>query len=291
MRRLSLSILLLIISTGVFSATPSFNCKKATGYAEKTICSSDELASLDRKLDAMFFELVKVSELPDEFKKVQTDWLRSRNTCKTEECLRKMYLNRIEALMKYTSAYARERSRRGDRINQCNGSYYIRAWAQARNPGQVKIKVGEVALRENSSDYVYEVYSNCISRSDEKVKNPCFTEIVETNKASGQCYKVVARNLAGSMNAGTIDEVLILNKLPGYLQSPADGAESYMNGYRYIKTINKYPCRHEYIENKYNVNGNFSKEEIFYGYSAHSRQYEFMAKTETRYCQLFERKR
>lgn len=77
---------------------PSFNCQKAKGYVEETICSTVKLGALDTKAahaysSAKFFAMDK-----DQFYKAASDWRKRRGKCTTEECIEQVYLDRIQYL-------------------------------------------------------------------------------------------------------------------------------------------------------------------------------------------------
>lgn len=77
---------------------PSFNCEKARGYVEETICSTTKLAALDMKAShayssAKFFADDKVL-----FNKVGVNWRKKRGKCTTVECIEQAYLERIQYL-------------------------------------------------------------------------------------------------------------------------------------------------------------------------------------------------
>lgn len=78
----------------------SFDCAKAGAAVEKLICSSDELANLDRSLAAYY--AVARSTFEESRECVRADqlrWLREiRNRCADVECLERAYLERLAEL-------------------------------------------------------------------------------------------------------------------------------------------------------------------------------------------------
>lgn len=87
-------IIVLSLSNQVFSA--SFDCDKASNVVEKLICSDRDLSLSDQTLGELFnAEKEKYPNVVSD----QKSWLREkRNLCKTSECLRKVYSDRIEYL-------------------------------------------------------------------------------------------------------------------------------------------------------------------------------------------------
>lgn len=95
-----------------FPALPilaSFDCNKATTNIEKIICASDELKRLDLHL-AYNFRAKKngiEADGKDWFQNIQNDqreWLKKRNACKTHDCIKNLYIERIAELCgKYPS--------------------------------------------------------------------------------------------------------------------------------------------------------------------------------------------
>lgn len=85
---------------------PSFDCSKASSPAEKTICSSLQLASFDRSVNASY-QLARDDtkeggdSLP-ELAATQRAWLRKRNACGTDAaCLLTTMKQRLEELASY----------------------------------------------------------------------------------------------------------------------------------------------------------------------------------------------
>lgn len=87
-------ILSLFLSSQVLSA--SFDCGKASSLVERLVCSDRDLSILDQTLGELF------NSEKEKYPNViagQKNWLsEQRNLCKTSECLRKVYSDRIEYL-------------------------------------------------------------------------------------------------------------------------------------------------------------------------------------------------
>jgi uncharacterized protein len=77
----------------------SFNCAKAKSWAEKTVCNTGQLSSLDDLLAISFKKALESTPDKAGLKAAQLDWLRhSRDNCKDTECLQQTYTSRIAAL-------------------------------------------------------------------------------------------------------------------------------------------------------------------------------------------------
>ncbi len=95
---------LLIISTvTLFSSVyaASFDCKKASTFVEKSICSSEVTSKLDEDLASKYKDTLATSKNPDGLKAEQKSWLKMvRNKCKTVECINDATKERIAELSK-----------------------------------------------------------------------------------------------------------------------------------------------------------------------------------------------
>jgi uncharacterized protein len=103
---LSLALLLFgSVPGGAEPSGPSFDCSKATGSLETTICAEQRLAALDIRLASLFNNALR-SE-PDDagmMRQIQRDWLKRRNkacisTTEIRECLDGYYRSRIAQLV------------------------------------------------------------------------------------------------------------------------------------------------------------------------------------------------
>jgi uncharacterized protein len=80
----------------------SFDCDKASGFVEKSICSSASLSTLDDKLSNAYSKAIDEADDPASVKKTQIQWLRNnRNRCNSPECLDRAYKQRIEEIVKF----------------------------------------------------------------------------------------------------------------------------------------------------------------------------------------------
>lgn len=77
----------------------SFDCASAATNVEKMICGSAAIAKLDVDLAQRYTSLIKLA--PQDKKLAQTEqreWLKERNQCSTERCLKESYNARISEL-------------------------------------------------------------------------------------------------------------------------------------------------------------------------------------------------
>lgn len=93
------------LASAAAAATPSFDCQRKLNDAEKIICDNDDLATLDRKLGAIFVSAAR--SMPQDktvayFVAEQRDWVRDRNDCPNTHdpvaCLSSVYRTRIAEL-------------------------------------------------------------------------------------------------------------------------------------------------------------------------------------------------
>ena len=79
----------------------SFDCKKASSFVERLICTDDELSRLDSSLDSVYrSELThRHGTARAQFIKDQARWLRDiRDVCMTKRCIEDVYFARISTL-------------------------------------------------------------------------------------------------------------------------------------------------------------------------------------------------
>ena len=91
-RILSLAILTMFVST---AQAVSYNCQKAKTFTEKAICQDQELSALDDELDSLYQDAEARSNNPKALKNQQLKWLKQRDTCQTNNCVKKSYQKRI----------------------------------------------------------------------------------------------------------------------------------------------------------------------------------------------------
>jgi hypothetical protein len=80
----------------------SFNCAKAKGPVENTICSDQVLSKLDELLSISYNNYLSVHPVPEYVKASQIDWLSLNNYCMASDltnCLVHNYLERVSLLL------------------------------------------------------------------------------------------------------------------------------------------------------------------------------------------------
>jgi uncharacterized protein len=88
--------LLFILATACHTAFgASFDCQRPASYSEKSICSDEELFSLDDELAEAYVAALR--EAPN-LRESQRGWLKRRNLCQNRECLVAAYRERIAEL-------------------------------------------------------------------------------------------------------------------------------------------------------------------------------------------------
>jgi len=93
--------LLAISITTLFSSAyaASFDCKKASTFVEKSICSNETASKLDEDLSSTYKDALATSKNPDGLKAEQKSWLKMvRNECKTVKCINDATNERISEL-------------------------------------------------------------------------------------------------------------------------------------------------------------------------------------------------
>lgn len=103
--RASFILILLIQSSEGAELGPSFDCRKAQGKIEKSLCETPSLATLDREISNLYQSLLKSqSNLATEVKDSQKKWISIRNNCVKQTnsnlCLARVMSERKENLNK-----------------------------------------------------------------------------------------------------------------------------------------------------------------------------------------------
>jgi hypothetical protein len=81
------------------AAKPSFDCRKARSYSERTICSDSHLARLDRETGRLHAKARKAARDPAAFKRQNdAEWRRREQTCHDRACLLRWYAQRQQQL-------------------------------------------------------------------------------------------------------------------------------------------------------------------------------------------------
>lgn len=96
--------LALLASAPPAVAGPSYNCNAIETVAEHTVCTNAELARLDRRLAAVYFEVRRQlsRSMRRELRESQRGFLEQRNSCGADyDCLREIYEIRLSRLKFY----------------------------------------------------------------------------------------------------------------------------------------------------------------------------------------------
>lgn len=89
--------MILLLPSAVYAA--GFDCEKASGFVEKTICSDEQLSKLDDALTQAFKKTMASAKNAHDVKKQQIVWLTTtRNNCQDATCLTQVYKARLVAL-------------------------------------------------------------------------------------------------------------------------------------------------------------------------------------------------
>lgn len=94
------ALMILFMSLSSTAIAASFDCNKAHGFIEKTICSTPELSTLDEDLSKIYKEIIHADpENAGLMKKAQLWWLKSiRNKATNAQDLKEAYIARINDL-------------------------------------------------------------------------------------------------------------------------------------------------------------------------------------------------
>lgn len=91
--------LALLLGLAAGSATAaSFDCNKASGFAELEICSDGYLSSVDNVLSRTYQRALAASADSDALKQSQRQWLITRDQCQDQKCLRLAMGDRLQVL-------------------------------------------------------------------------------------------------------------------------------------------------------------------------------------------------
>jgi hypothetical protein len=86
-------------------ANPSFNCRHARTRSERMVCADSGLASLDRKMSAIFYSALDQADARErrELRRSRDRFLAARERCATENCVAEAYRDRIDEIREITS--------------------------------------------------------------------------------------------------------------------------------------------------------------------------------------------
>lgn len=95
-RNLEVAFLLALLAPAVSAA--GFDCARAARPVEKLICGDAELSRQDEALAAAYKDLLAASADPAGLRAAQRDWLKARDACRSDACLKSAYAERLAAL-------------------------------------------------------------------------------------------------------------------------------------------------------------------------------------------------
>ncbi len=112
-------LMLLLLVPFMPTLAASFDCNKASTLVETAICSDAELSSLDDSLAALYKQALRQSSSASQIKARQRAWLKTRNTCKSEGCVRDAYHQRLAELQATPAARPTQSAAIPVRIGDC----------------------------------------------------------------------------------------------------------------------------------------------------------------------------
>ena len=182
----------------VQAVAASFDCTKASGYAEKEVCSDPILSVLDEKL-AENYEYMRAANIGEEARKglraTQTKWLALRNKCADKSCLLKAYTKRLDEICEYPVISGAHPS--------CTTSEEVKELAQSDSTAMRAKQVREERAAYAQKFPFYAVLS-CVHGNSTMYVHACFsgsvdTEINLTQGSVQRVYKVheIANNAVG----------------------------------------------------------------------------------------------
>jgi uncharacterized protein len=145
----------LVLAPSARAAT--FNCDKASSFAEKAICSDSRLTAMDDELGRLYKAVLAGSPKKEALKSEQKAWLAARDQCQDDACIMQAYADRIAALKGGATATATSVTgtytmKGGDvRVQQTDGKikFFVSATHQT-NVGEVS---GEAQLSGDTANY------------------------------------------------------------------------------------------------------------------------------------------
>ena len=93
---IAIGLLCMVLTTPARAAT--FDCDKASTFAEKVVCSDSRLSAMDDDLGRLYKAALAGSANSEILKTDQKAWLASRDRCQDSHCIMKAYADRIGAL-------------------------------------------------------------------------------------------------------------------------------------------------------------------------------------------------
>ena len=165
-----LTILLMILSASLLANNSvnaaSFNCEKASGEFEKTVCSDSNLSILDEQLAQTYKEARSKSGEQEQLKKTQLEWIKSTRKCASNvECIDKAYKERVSVLNSVDNQQSNS-----TKTASLDGKYIFNGEG-SKNELQVKnAGVGQIKFSISTEGIsVDEMGSRCVGGIDDNV--------------------------------------------------------------------------------------------------------------------------
>jgi len=147
------------------AASPSFDCAKASSWAEKQICGDDKLSALDAWLSPLFNQVVQRvgAKDADALKTQRKAWFKARNDCKTQAdgnaCLAQRYQefiddleHRLAAVVGGGGAQAAAPPTGKSPLDQCSGDDKQACLEQLLDADETKLSAAESDAAKNAKD-------------------------------------------------------------------------------------------------------------------------------------------
>lgn len=167
MKRIFLILFGTLMITAAHAA--SFDCKKATSYAEKMVCSDMELSSLDESLAKAYGAALR--ETPN-LTESQRRWLKRRGGCQNRDCLIGLYQERIAELSKMISE-DRVICTQLNQLVQNEGTQSLREQNTEKMLGKLcgySSRFGEVSCKEEKHPFDFARFKPMGIDGDERLK-------------------------------------------------------------------------------------------------------------------------
>ncbi len=111
MKKFAVLVSLALVST--VSVSASFDCRKASTFVEKAICSDSLLGRLDESLSENYNDMMASNigaSARKDLRSTQRKWLSERNKCQNSKCVEKMYRKRMDGVFPPFRAVLKSRS-------------------------------------------------------------------------------------------------------------------------------------------------------------------------------------
>ncbi|WP_426160355.1 lysozyme inhibitor LprI family protein [Pseudomonas sp. TSRC2-2] len=91
-------LIAMLFMLSAHSNATSFDCVKASSFAEKSICTDSALSRLDEALNSEYVRSIDRAADKAQARQDQREWLRRRDNCKTANCVASSMTERLNAL-------------------------------------------------------------------------------------------------------------------------------------------------------------------------------------------------